>query len=178
MAEERNYGERPATVTVGLVDGRTFVGRLGRFRPADADLVVVVRARDAAGIASESAQRIASEQVAYVAVQRGGTPVAGPSGETVSLDVHVAGGLMFTVSVETARKDDRLGFWGVPASASSAFGEIWFYAHGVNAREEKVTIGALLLEGGALGGDGLARGLEKQAEARDVPLGQILVEQK
>lgn len=178
MAEERSYGDRPATVTVGLVDGRTFVGRLGRFRPADSDLLLVVRARDVAGIASETPQRVASEQVAYVAVHRSGTPVAGPSGETVRLDVHVAGGQTFAVSVETARKDDRLGFWGVPASASSAFGEVWFYAHGVNAREEKVTLGALLVEHGALGDDGLARGLEKQAEARDVPLGQILVEQK
>ena len=178
MAEERSYGDRPATVTVGLVDGRTFVGRLGRFRPVDSDLLLVVRARDVAGIASETPQRVASEQVAYVAVHRSGTPVEGPSGETVSLDVHVAGGQTFAVSVETARKDDRLGFWGVPASASSAFGEVWFYAHGVNAREEKVTLGALLVEHGALGDDGLARGLEKQAEAREVPLGQILVEQK
>ena len=103
MAEERSYGDRPATVTVGLVDGRTFVGRLGRFRPADADLLLMIRARDAAGIASETPQRVASEQVAYVAVQRSGAPVAAPSGETVSLDVHVAGGQTFAVSVETAR---------------------------------------------------------------------------
>ena len=89
MAEERSYGDRPATVTVGLVDGRTFVGRLGRFRPTDSDLLLVVRARDVAGIASETPQRVASEQVAYVAVQRTGTPVAGPSGETVSLDVQI-----------------------------------------------------------------------------------------
>ena len=77
MTEERNYGDRPATVTVGLVDGRTFVGRLARFRPAAADLLLVIRARDGAGIASETPQRIASEQVAYVAVQRSGAPVSG-----------------------------------------------------------------------------------------------------
>lgn len=178
MAEERNYPDRPATVTVGLTDGRTLLGRLPRFRPSDADLVLVTRVRDAAGLVSQSPQRLAAEHVAYVAVHRGSTPAPAPSGETVSFDLHVAGGLTFTVTAESAKVSDRLGFWACPSNASAAFDEIFFYGHGINAREDKASLGSILVESGALGGEELARGLEEQSVARSAPLGQILVEQK
>lgn len=76
MAEERKYRDAPATVTVGLTDGRTLVGRLGLFRPSDAELSLRVRERDAAGVTSESSQRLAAEHIAYVAIHRGGKPCA------------------------------------------------------------------------------------------------------
>ena len=178
MAEERRFRDRQASVTVGLTDGRTLVGRLGRFRPSDADLVLMVRTRDSAGLIAEGQQRLAAEHIAYVAVHRGDSVSGAPAGETVTLDVHVAGGLTFTVKTATAEALDRLGFWATPVSASGAFGEIYFYAHGVNAKEDKVTLGDILIETGVLASHGLTRGLEEQASERSANLGNILIEQK
>jgi hypothetical protein len=99
-------------------------------------------------------------------------------GELTALDVHVAGGLTFAVKAAADSIADRLGFWSCPASASGAFAEIYFYAHGINAKEEKAPLGDILLEHGALGGDGLARGLQEQAAERATNIGEILIEQK
>lgn len=178
MADERKFKGKTPTVTVGLTDGTTVVGRLGRFNPSESDQALMVRSRDAAGLAKETHQRLAAEHIAYVAVHRGDAPAPALAGEAVALDIHVAGGLTFAVKAETAGVSDRLGFWAVPLSASGAFAEIYFYAHGVNAREEKLSLGDILMESGALAGDGLARGLEEQAVGRAANLGEILVQQK
>jgi type II secretory ATPase GspE/PulE/Tfp pilus assembly ATPase PilB-like protein len=138
----------------------------------------MVRSRDARGPAKEVQERLAAENIAYVAVHRGGSPQPTPAGEVATLDVHVAGGLTFAVRAETAVVADRLGFWASPVSASGAFAEIYFYAHGINAREEKLALGDILLETGALGGAGLVRGLEEQAAERAANIGEILIEQK
>jgi len=124
MADERRFNEKPATVTVGLTDGRTLVGRLGRFRPADADLVLMVRSRDRVGLASESQQHLASEQVAYVAIHRGNTPSPALEGEVKALDSHVAGGLTFSVRAASARTADPLGLWSCPVTSSGALADI------------------------------------------------------
>ena len=178
MADERRFNDRPATVTVGLTDGRTFVGRLSRFNPSDADLVLMVRSRDGKGSAREVQERLAAEHIAYVAVHRGDAPAAAAVEGPVTLDVHVAGGLTFTVQADAALISDCLGFWATPMSASSAFAEIYFYSHGINAKEEKVTLGNILVETGALAGDGLARGLVEQAAERAANIGEILIEQR
>jgi type II secretory ATPase GspE/PulE/Tfp pilus assembly ATPase PilB-like protein len=178
MADDRKFKEKATTVTVGLTDGTTVVGRLGRFNPSESDLALMVRSRNAAGLTKESQQRLAAENIAYVAVHRGDAKTSAPEGETVALDIHVAGGLTFAVRADASRISDRLGFWATPLSVSGAFSEIYFYAHGVNAREEKVSLGDILLESGALAGDGLARGLEEQAVGRATNLGEILVQQK
>jgi type II secretory ATPase GspE/PulE/Tfp pilus assembly ATPase PilB-like protein len=108
----------------------------------------------------------------------GGNPAPELAGKTVTLDIHVVGGLTFTVVSGEASVSDRLGFWAMPSSAASGFSEIYFYAHGINACEDKTTLGALLLETGALGDDGLARGLEELAAERATQIGEILVSQK
>ncbi|MGA2080368.1 MAG: hypothetical protein ABSH53_07140 [Holophaga sp.] len=118
MSDERWFKDRQTTVTVGLTDGRTLVGTLGRFRPGDADLVLTLRSRGAAGLVATQHQRLAAEHIAYVAVHRGGI-----------------------------------------LPASGAFGEIYFYAHSVNAREEKTTLADILVETGALAPDGGMRTL-------------------
>ncbi|MDP2876574.1 MAG: GspE/PulE family protein [Holophaga sp.] len=177
MADERRFNDKPATVTVGLTDGRTMVGRLGRFRPADGDLVLMARSRDRVGLASESQQRLASEQVAYVAIHRGNSLSPVLEGEVRDLDIHVAGGLTFSVRAASTATTDQLGFWSIPLSSSGAFAEIYFYVHGINAREDKATLGEILMESGALGGDGLARGLEEQAAERATNIGEILIKQ-
>jgi type II secretory ATPase GspE/PulE/Tfp pilus assembly ATPase PilB-like protein len=178
MGDIRKFKEKATTVTVGITDGRTLVGRLRRFDPSEPDLSLQVRSRDGAGLAKESQQRLTAEHMAYVAVHRGDEQAATPSGALVALDIHVAGGLTFAVKAAAERVSDRLGFWAYPLSASGAFSEIYFYTHGINAREEKVSLGDILMENGALGGDGLARGLEEQAAGRATNLGEILVEQK
>ncbi len=178
MAEERHFKDNSATVTVGLTDGRTVVGHLNRFRPSDSDLLLQVRSRDASGLSSGASQRLSAEHIAYVAIHRRKEKPPQPEGPTLLLDVHVAGGHTFTVSVEESRIADRLGFWAIPVSASAAFGELYFYAHGINAKEDKTTLGALLVETGALQGETLARGLEELEAERSAQLGEILVAQK
>ncbi|MDR3671306.1 MAG: GspE/PulE family protein [Holophaga sp.] len=178
MAEERRFRDRQTTVTLGLTDGRTLVGRLGRFRPSDADLVLMVRTRDTAGLVTEGQQRLAAEHISYLAVHRADSLSPPPAGDTVTLDVHVAGGLTFTVKALAEDAADRLGFWAAPLSTSGAFGEIYFYAHGINAREEKASLGDILMDTGVLASQGLARGLEEQAAKRSTNLGEILIAQK
>jgi len=178
MTDEREFKDKPATVTVGLTDGRTFVGRINRFNPSNSDLLLMVRSRDTAGIAAEVQQRLAAEHVAYVAIHRGDAPARASSDAKVPLDIHVAGGLTFTVRAEASQISDRLGFWACPLSASGAFAEIYFYAHGINAKEEKATLGDILMETGVLAGDGLARGLEEQSAERATNIGEILIAQK
>ncbi|HEY3488612.1 MAG TPA: ATPase, T2SS/T4P/T4SS family [Candidatus Deferrimicrobiaceae bacterium] len=178
MTEERRFKGNPAMVTVGITDGRSIVGRLKSFRPTDPELILAVRSRDAAGISTESTQRLASGSVAYVAIHRVGQPFPVPSsGKTQSLDVHVAGGITFSVLAAAEKGSARPGFWAVPATNASLFSEIYFYAHGINAREDKVSLGELLVETGVIEDEKLTRGLEEQAERRALNIGDILIRQ-
>lgn len=177
MIEERTFPEKQATVTIGRMDGGTIVGRLWRFSPTDMDLLLTLSIRSPFGRMKEISEQLAIETISYVAFHRGSSSAPTFLRKTVALFVHVIGGHTFSVNAQENHAEDPRGFWATPASNSSAFSEIYFYSHGINARENKAALGTILVEFGVLGEDNLARGLDEQESARAAPLGKILVNQ-
>ena len=122
---------------------------------------------------------LAAEQVAYIAFQRAAgernstAPGAGP---LEHFRIHVAGGKTFEVDVSAAAVNSNLGFRGFPAPGSSPYSSIFFYAHGVNAREKDEPLGEMRVESGLLGPQTLRRGVDTQSANRNLPLGQLLIE--
>ncbi len=160
-------------VEIGFLDGNVRSGKLDGFNPTMQDLPVDF---DRFGRAS-----LAAEQVAYIAFHR----VAGAQVSVAPTDgapmerfrIHVAGGKTFEVDVAAAALNSNLGFRGYPPSGSDPYRAIFFYAHGVNAREKAAPLGEMLVESGVVGPQSLRRGVDAQAANRTVPLGQVLVEQ-
>jgi len=159
-----------SSVVVGLVDGNIRTGRVARFVPTDADLAVDL---DRFG-----KTLIAAEHIAYVGFHRGhGETVVLPDSEPLEkLKVHVAGGAVFAVDAPASAVSSNLGFRAYPTDATSSFKFIYFYAHGINAREKDVPLGEMLVESGLLGPKTLRRGVDTQTANRNAALGQILVE--
>jgi type II secretory ATPase GspE/PulE/Tfp pilus assembly ATPase PilB-like protein len=177
MSKEHRFRDGQAVVTLGLMDRRSQVGHLGRFRPEDGDLMLMAGSKGSGPAGGERSRRFATESIAFVAVHRGHTvPVPLPF-ETALLKVHVAGGQAFTVKVLKDETGDPLGFWGLPLLDSDSFGEIFFYQHGVNAREDKTTLGDILVDTGVIDREALVSGLETLANERATKIGDILVEQ-
>jgi type II secretory ATPase GspE/PulE/Tfp pilus assembly ATPase PilB-like protein len=172
--EARAHG---MSVLVGRVDGSTLGGRAGWFEPAEPDLLldVAARAPQRAGMV-----RIASEEIAYVAIAKGAAiqiddPRNRPPGGTVK--ISVPGNKSFLV-IPSEGSSTRLGFYGVPAEVGSPYCAIYFYNRAINARENVEPLGSLLVKQGALSKEDLDRGLTAQQDARKAPIGKILVEQR
>ncbi|CAN5925617.1 ATPase, T2SS/T4P/T4SS family [soil metagenome] len=158
---------------IGFLDGNVRSGRLEHFAPTMPDIPVDF---ERFGRAS-----LAAEQVAYIAFQRvaGERLSAAPNSNAGAMErfrIHVAGGKTFEVDVSSAAVNSNLGFRGFPASGSSPFSSIFFYSHGVNAREKDAPLGEMLVESGLLGSQSLRRGVDTQSANRNVPLGQLLIE--
>ncbi len=143
------------------------------FSPQSADLVI-----DVGGLGQATVHVIfPAENVAYVGFHRQpGVPVARRSGRH-ELKVHVAGGRQFAVEVYPEAPRDALGFYGVALESDSPYSEVFFYAHGVNARERAEPLGEMLLSRGAVTPGALSSGIDAQVASRSAPIGQILVEQ-
>jgi type II secretory ATPase GspE/PulE/Tfp pilus assembly ATPase PilB-like protein len=174
MLPGRKFQKGFATATFGLLDGKTKGGRMASFSPHDADLVI-----DVAGIERTTVHVVfPAENVAYVGFHRDpGTPPARGDGSP-ELRIHVAGGRQFTVGVAAEAQRDPLGFYGVPVDFDSPYSEIFFYAHGVNAKERAEPLGEMLLSRGAVSAGNLSVGIDAQVANRSAPIGQILVEQR
>src|SRR5206468_1140411 len=56
--------------------------------------------------------------------------------------------------------------------------EIFFYHHGVSARERDQPLGEMLVKAGVIHPDALEHAIITQSEERNVPIGQILIEQR
>lgn len=167
MAAERQFGPGMATVTVLLLDGVTHVGQVPRFSPASADLSLTT----AGGKTS-----IASERITYVGFHRPlGGPPRPPSKRRGELKVHLSTDLVLVVDPDP-EPPGPLGFYAVPADAQSPFKEIFFYNHGIRAREVNQPLGEMLIKDGRVGSPALAQGLEAQKGQKRTPIGQILVE--
>ena len=163
---------RSAIVT--LVDGGECVGRVQDFAP-DAPELLVEEHELPAGRGRD--RRLPTSSVACVAFRR--TDASAPRlapGESPALRVHLAGGRTWVV---TARSDpaDPQGFFGVPVDADSAFDEIFFFAHGMNALERDESLVSMLVEEGALSSQAARQGLERQAALHRKRIGEILLEQ-
>ena len=158
-------------VEIGFLDGNVRSGKLEHFNPTMVDLPVDF---ERFGRAS-----LAAEQVAYIAFQRvpGERNSAAPAASALErFRIHVAGGKKFEVDVSAAAVNSNLGFRGFPPASSSPFSSIFFYSHGVNAREKDEPLGEMLVVSGLLGPQTLRRGVDTQSANRNVPLGQLLIE--
>ncbi len=156
---------------IGFLDGNVRSGKLEHFAPTMVDLPVDF---ERFGRAS-----LAAEQVAYIAFHRvEGERMSTPptAGSLERFRIHVSGGKTFEVDVAAAAVNSNLGFRGFPPSATSEFSSIFFYAHGVNAREKDAPLGEMLVESGLLGPQTLRRGVDTQSANRNQPLGQLLIE--
>jgi type II secretory ATPase GspE/PulE/Tfp pilus assembly ATPase PilB-like protein len=161
-----------AYVEIGFLDGNVRTGRLDNFTPTMIDLPVDL---DRFGRAS-----LAAEQVAYIAFHRAAGERASiaptDGGAMERFRIHVAGGKTFEVDISMATINSNLGFRGHPPAGSGPYKSIFFYAHGVNAREKDAPLGEMLVESGVLGSQSLRRGVDAQEANRTVPLGELLVE--
>jgi type II secretory ATPase GspE/PulE/Tfp pilus assembly ATPase PilB-like protein len=172
MALERNFGQTPTTVTVGLVDGTTHVGLLTKFSPALADLAL------AAAKGSPPKVPFPTERIAYLGFHRNaGDPPQLPSARRGGLKVHLSSAVAFLVDPEPS-PPGTLGFYAKPAEPTSPFREIFFYNHGIRLREINEPLGSMLVKDGRVGQTEVDQGLKAQKEQPRTPIGQILVEHK
>jgi type II secretory ATPase GspE/PulE/Tfp pilus assembly ATPase PilB-like protein len=173
MLSDRNFAPSMAEVTLFLMNGKSHSGHLARFEPATPDIALTLT-RD-----EKSKSRFAAEQVAYVAFQRAANdPPALPSARRGTLKIHVSGGKTFLVDPVDPEQPGAIGFYVRPAEANSPYREIFFYNHGVNAREVNEPLGALLVKDGRVGAAALEAGLRAQKDEKRTPIGQILLESK
>jgi type II secretory ATPase GspE/PulE/Tfp pilus assembly ATPase PilB-like protein len=161
-----------STVTIGLISGASHTGRLARFHPSMPDVSL-----DADPAAGRARELLPAERIAYIAFHRAAPRPARPA-DLPRYKVYVAGGAVFAVESAEAASSNGLGFKAFPTDAASPYAEIFFYRHGVSAREKDEPIGAMLVREGALGREQLQTAIHAQEAARQVPIGQILVEQR
>lgn len=170
----------PIRVSVGLLNGQTKVGRLDTdtFEPSASHLELLCPTKAGPDDISEVALHLPPEDVCYVAFHKAEHDAAEPPDEVDEYCVHLPGNRRFVVVADPAALDERLGFYGYPISEHSWFSQIYFYAHGVNAVEDKAPIGSLLVDAGVLRPEALEEGLIEQAALQNSPIGQILVERQ
>jgi type II secretory ATPase GspE/PulE/Tfp pilus assembly ATPase PilB-like protein len=165
-------------VTLGLIDGTVHEGRIKGFLPQLPD--ITMEAFKAGATDGETSRMlIPAERVAFIAffLDNEEPPARRASIGRRRLRIHLRKGKTFVVEVDLASASNPLGFYSTPAEEKSPFREIFFYAHGVNAKETDEQLGAMLVQGGVVNSGDIARGLAAQKTGRPM-LGQILVEQK
>jgi len=164
----------PAMVTVAMLDGRRVTGKLAKFSPQMPDLMLEV---DPSAKDKLKSPRLRGEELAYIAFHRGAEPMPPVPGNFERWRVRVAGGEELAVHAAGQSVSNPLGFLARPA-ADERFRVVYFYRHGVSARERDAPLGVMLVSSGVLGKGALEQGIAAQTEGRNVPIGQILVEQK
>jgi type II secretory ATPase GspE/PulE/Tfp pilus assembly ATPase PilB-like protein len=167
-------------VTVGFLDGQTQHAHMTRFTPYAPDLSIALGVSGTALAAKPTRMLVPAERVAFIAFhKRASDGRSRPAADDrASLKVHVAGGATFLVEPPPPSAHDAVGFYAVTWDATDPYRELFFYAHGVNAKEINQPIGAMLIEDGALDSAAIARAMEAQASQKRTPIGQILVENK
>jgi type II secretory ATPase GspE/PulE/Tfp pilus assembly ATPase PilB-like protein len=173
--------EFPASglMTVALLDGRKRRGKVARFSVNAPDIMLEPETDPNNESDKRKAIRLRAEDVAYIGAHRSPELQAQRTIETQlePYKIHVAGGER--IAVRTSRDvTHAVGFLAYPTDAENPFHVIFFYSHGVNAREKDAPLGALLISAGVLNRGALEQGINAQSAARSVPIGQILIEQK
>jgi len=160
-------------VTLGLMDGVTVEGTIKAFKPQTTDLHIFAK-----DTTSTRPSIYAGEQVAYIAFHR--CDVAQPSSTLCvkgrKLKVHTIKGPVFKVEVESTALSNPLGFYAKPLESTSFYEKIFFYAHGVAAKEDARPLGEMLVRSGALDSVKLKKGLVRQEEEHGIRIGEVLVE--
>jgi len=178
MPEGRVFDDRQATVTVGLLHGGSETGRVSAFHPEAPEIALITTTRSAHGQIRELELRISVEKTSYVAFFRETVDLPDRRAEQMlELNVYTPGGNVFAVEADRDAIDDDTGFYAYPISKVSLYGELFFFAHGINAKEDRTPLGSLLVQGGQLEADELQRGFDAQTANRGSRLGEILVEQ-
>ncbi|HEX6243392.1 MAG TPA: hypothetical protein VFZ61_20905, partial [Polyangiales bacterium] len=162
-----------AQVVVALLDGRRIQGRLPKFSPQMPDIVIEPDPEQREKLRSP---RLRAEEIAYVGFVRGTDAMPPIPSHYERWRVRVAGGEEVLVHAAPQSVSNALGFLARPAE--ERFRAVYFYRHGVSARERDAPLGAMLVSAGVLGKSALDHGVAKQSEARNVPIGQILIEQR
>jgi type II secretory ATPase GspE/PulE/Tfp pilus assembly ATPase PilB-like protein len=166
-----------AKVIVGMLDGETHEAHIARFSPYEADLVL--SSRSATDSASKLVRTLVpAERIAYIAFCKNASDAvkSGEGRSESSLKIHVAGGRSFVVDPPRKEDSDAVGFYANAWDREGPYRELFFYNHGVNAKEINQPLGSMLVEAGALGKDAVAKAVAVQGEEKRTPLGQILVE--
>src|SRR5450432_1381670 len=92
MPADRLFHPTVAAITLGLLDGETHSGHIGRFSPAVPDLALTL----ARGPSPKTT--FAAERIAYVGFHKApGDPPPLPNARKGALKVHVCGGKTFLV---------------------------------------------------------------------------------
>lgn len=161
-------------VTIGLMNGSTVTGRLSAAFSPYLQRIGVERSEDREG------SQLATRDIAYVGFHRDpGAARPALDGTAVEhLKVHMAGGSSFLVGRNASTATSAIGFYGVPLETQSTFNRLFFFAHGIEAKEKQEPIGAMLLKKGVVSESVLEEGLAIQEAERTQRLGQILVEQE
>ena len=155
-------------VTLGMLDGSTKTGSLMRFSPRLTELAL-----DCSG----GPQLIAAEQIAFIAVHRPPTErlnALGPG--ATAYKIHVTGHRSFAVEMRVPDGPTPIGFMAYPRELDGPYKQLFFYRHGVAAREKDEPIGEMLVSAGVVRPEQLADAIERQRDGRTTPIGQILVE--
>jgi type II secretory ATPase GspE/PulE/Tfp pilus assembly ATPase PilB-like protein len=170
MLDDRTFSPAPAQVTIGFIDGRTHVGHVARFSPSAPQLMLLL------SVGPASRNLIAAEQVAYVAFHRAsGEPPARRNARRGELKIHAAGQKTFIVDRIGEDAPGEIGMYTRPAEPGSPYREIFFYNHGINAKEVNEPLGAMLVRDGMVDVGQLNQGLAQQSNDGRTPIGQILI---
>ncbi len=167
------------SMMVALLDGRKRRGKIARFSVSAPDILLEPDTDPSNDSDKRKAIRLRAEDVAYIGAHRSPELQAQRihDAQLEPYKIHVAGGER--IAVRTAREaSSPLGFVAYPTDAENPCHVIFFYSHGVNAREKDAPLGALLISAGVLNRGALEQGVVAQSAARSVPIGQILIEQK
>lgn len=172
MLSDRTFGPAPAQVTIGLVDGQSAVGHIARFTPTAPYLTFLI----SSGPTPRNA--FPTERVAFVAFHRTSAEPQRSSVRQPCVKIHAAGQKTFLVEQAEDETPGEIGFYARPVEPTSPFRELFFYNHGVNAKELDTPLGDLLVQSGKVAPQELELGLETQKTQTRVPIGQILLDAK
>jgi type II secretory ATPase GspE/PulE/Tfp pilus assembly ATPase PilB-like protein len=155
-------------VTIGFLRGKVVEGRLAEFSPelSELSLETLEGGRDT----------ITVRQVAYIGFHRDPFDLLDEDlPGALDYKVHLHGGSVFPVLLVPGSWASSSGFFGLPRGAGT-YRELFFFNHGVLAKERDEPIGTMLIKQGALHPDALNHALSTQNTGRATPIGQILVE--
>ncbi|MDQ7010940.1 MAG: GspE/PulE family protein [Mariprofundaceae bacterium] len=162
-------------VTLGLMDGSTCHGRLTRFTP----LLQQLDFSPDEGGEQPSSRLIACEKVAYIGFHsREGHPFEPPHLASMrSMRIHTVTGEAFPVLVPAVLSHPS-GFHAFIESGDLAFERMYFYHHGVRAKESPEPIGEIIVREKLANSKAIEQALHTQQDEREKPLGRILVDGK
>ena len=175
MPDNRTFPNQPTTVRVGMIDGLSSMHRLSEFNPDAPDLVV----HSSKGGDAEARVLLPTRRISYVAFFKETASAEAVDTATMQeYQIGVPGDKRFEMLADPAAIADPAGFYAVPAGSGSLFSEIFFFCPGINYLQDSKPLGSMLVDGGHVEQADIDRGLTEQAQDREIPLGQILVEKK